>query len=678
MQNLLRSILLMFVFSLAGLSVQAQQHSKQDIKMIVSRLYYFTRNLVWEDFNDATFNVGYFVEDKDLEPELRKLKRSKKIQGKELALFEFNSIDELTGANLHALYLNPKRTRKLGEILEATKGQQCLILSDHSKEKNKVMINFFDWNNTLGFEIHKANVSKRRITVKPNLVLIGGKEVDVRQLYLESSKSLKTEKEKVEQQRRLIAKQKKEMLEQKALLEDQTKSINMQQAQIVEQNEELEKQQARMRIQRAELDTLMVAIAAQQSAFEQKQQEVIAKENEVAEQQKNVERYNSILAGLRSNIEVNQNQIAKQKSNLKEKELVISSQSERIIYILVGLGVAVALIVLALLAYIAKRRANQLLVEKNETIKKQNVEIQQRNEEVMAQRDELAKVNTEIQQQKEEIESQKDELMRQKDIVENQHSMITGSIRYAQTIQSAILPPAATVAKSFDNFVLFRPKDIVSGDFYWHSRTERNGGVDSYFAIVDCTGHGVPGAFMSMIGSRLLNLLVNERELTDPAEILEHLDRGVIQSLRQDQNENRDGMEVCLIRVFEKDGVKQIEFSGARRPLFLYQHSCGELIKFVGCTRGIAGPLKKSKRIAFSTAKITAEPNDVMYLTTDGLKDQNDVARKRFGSPALMNLIQSIGHLPMKEQHKAVEEVLDNHMQGVDQRDDITMAGVKV
>ncbi len=668
-------ILLVLIFA----SVEAfAQRDKQDMKLLVSRMYFFTQHLTWQNLDEPTFHIGYFDNDPNLLKELERLKKSKKIQNKEIILFKLGSIDELSSSKIHLLYANKKFSKRLRELKRATEDQNCLIITDEARYKNDVMINFFPWKNTLGFEVHKGNIQNRGIDVGSNLLLIGGKEVDVRQLYIESSKSLRSEKEKVEQQRKQITDQKKELKEQYAQIEKQRNSIDEQKKQIASQNEELLEQQRRMQVQRAGLDTLLRAINLQERKFLLKQKEIQEKEAELKNQQKRVERYNGILEGLRSDIEEHQTQIAEQKTNIKEKEEVISSQSNRIIYILVVLGVAIGLIVLALVAYIGKRRANRQLRDKNNTIEQQNAEIQQRNEEVEAQRDELTKVNTEIHQQKEEIQSQKDELERQKEIVENQNSMITGSIRYAQTIQKAILPPKNILDNSFDHFMLFRPKDIVSGDFYWHSRIERDGGYDSYLAIVDCTGHGVPGAFMSMIGSRLLNLLVNERELTDPAQILHHLDKGVIESLRQDQNKNRDGMEVCFIRVMDRNGKKGVEFSGARRPLYVYQKKSGEIIKFMGSTRGIAGPLKKSKELPFATSRIEVEPEDVLFLTTDGFKDQNDRARKRFGTPALMHLIQSIGHLSMAEQLETVEEVLDNHMQGVEQRDDITLAGVKI
>ena len=124
-----------------------------------------------------------------------------------------------------------------------------------------------------------------------------------------------------------------------------------------------------------------------------------------------------------------------------------------------------------------------------------------------------------------------------------QNKKINSSIQYAQNIQQAILPLENNIGKYFDHFIIYKPKDIVSGDFYWYTELENR----VYLASVDCTGHGVPGAFMSMIGSRLLNEIVIEKEITDPAKILALLNSKIIEALRQNETENADGMDVCLI-----------------------------------------------------------------------------------------------------------------------------------
>lgn len=668
------SILIIF----ASISITQAQHSKKDAQLLVSRMYYFTQNLTWPAHQEKTFNIAFPKNEKEVKFQLERLAARKAIGGKKIKLIPYSTLKEVATQEIHILHLNNYFTRRIGLAASLTSSMSCLLISEDSGEKKNVMINMIV-KKEMNFEINKSNLSARNIKVGANLLLIGGKEVDVRELYIESAKMLRSEKEKVETQKKHMAKQTVELKKQTKQITNQKVELQEQTNKLTAQSADIQKQVQLLLYQRAELDELLVATQQQEVNFQLKQTQLQEKEKEIAKQEELVKRNNAILEGLRGDVETHQSMIRSQKSDLKLKDKVIYSSKLQFYIAIALLALFGIVIFIAIKAYFGKKKANQLLQDKNNTIKAQSAEIHQRSEEVLAQSEELAKQNAEIQQQKEEIESQKEELQRQNDLVNNQNNMITGSIRYAQTIQSAILPPQKILDNSFDNFVLFSPKDIVSGDFYWHARTYENDIARDYFAVVDCTGHGVPGAFMSMIGSRVLNLLVNERMITDPAQILDGMDTAVQKSLRQDQTDNRDGMEVCLVKIsHEKDGRSSVEFSGARRPLFVYQHKTKEIIKFVGNVRGIAGPLKKSKKIAFATAKINMEKGDVMYLTSDGYKDQSDHSRKRFGSPSMMRLMQSIGHLPTGEQMKVAHEVMQDHMKGTEQRDDITFAGIRI
>jgi len=154
-------------------------------------------------------------------------------------------------------------------------------------------------------------------------------------------------------------------------------------------------------------------------------------------------------------------------------------------------------------------------------------------------------------------------------MVQSQHKNIQGSIQYAQTIQHAILPLQSNMDKFLNHFLIYRPRDIVSGDFYWFAVQEAGTEHETIFvAAVDCTGHGVPGAFMSLIGSTLLNETVRVKKIDHPASILEQLDEGVMKALKQDKTHNDDGMDVCLCRIERlDDGNYQILYAGAQRPL---------------------------------------------------------------------------------------------------------------
>lgn len=248
---------------------------------------------------------------------------------------------------------------------------------------------------------------------------------------------------------------------------------------------------------------------------------------------------------------------------------------------------------------------------------------------------------------------------------------ITSSIAYAQKIQQAILPTSEKMAASFhSHFIIYKPKDIVSGDFYWFHDL----GDAKIVAVCDCTGHGVPGAFMSMIGNALLNQIVIEKKVVEPNAILEELHRAIRDALRQSENssvELQDGMDVCLVKV-ERE---RLIFSGAKRPLFLVKN--GELSEFKGDRYSIGGRQRESER-KFSAHEIPIEQRATLYLTTDGYIDQANAQRESFGSKRFRDLLKSISPMSLEEQKAKLESELSAHQQEEAQRDDITMMSLVV
>jgi serine phosphatase RsbU (regulator of sigma subunit) len=202
--------------------------------------------------------------------------------------------------------------------------------------------------------------------------------------------------------------------------------------------------------------------------------------------------------------------------------------------------------------------------------------------------------------------------------IEIKNRQITDSINYARRIQNAILPPSEILSQNFkDVFVFYVPKDIVSGDFYWFSKAKGK----SFFVVADCTGHGVPGALMSMIGNTLLNEIVNQKGICDPGEILFHLDAGVGQALRQDETHvlsQDDGMDVSVCVMDEKDKGK-ICFASANHIAFL--KTGNDIQEIRGDIYSIGGGLNHQAKM-FTSKEITVQENDFIIMSTDGFYDQ--------------------------------------------------------
>lgn len=287
----------------------------------------------------------------------------------------------------------------------------------------------------------------------------------------------------------------------------------------------------------------------------------------------------------------------------------------------------------------------------------------------------LKEAENEIRQQSEELQVANEELEKQKELLTLQNDQITSSINYARTIQTAMLPLQEVTDKFFNSFIIFRPKDIVSGDFYWYSKQD-----DLMFvAVIDCTGHGVPGAFMSMIGNRLLNEIVNERQIKSPAMILDLLDDGIKTALKQEQTENSDGMDVCLCSIKKQD-INQIKinYCGAKRPLIYYKYKEKKIETIKGTGKHIGGVFNSRSEREFKNIDITLQKNDIIYLTTDGFIDQNDKNRKRFGTSRFIHLLSNNAAQDLETQKFVLETELDKHMINTKQRDDITIWGVRL
>ncbi len=274
----------------------------------------------------------------------------------------------------------------------------------------------------------------------------------------------------------------------------------------------------------------------------------------------------------------------------------------------------------------------------------------------------------EIAQQTVEIQAQRDQLANKNEEIEKINKDLTDSIEYAKRIQTAMLPLSETIDNHLeDYFILFKPRDIVSGDFYWFS--EKNGKI--FITAVDCTGHGVPGAFMSMIGAEILTTIINNREVDDAAEILDLLNKNVRIALKQDTTENQDGMDMALCVIDKK--TKTLEFSGAKNPL-LYIHD-GEMTKIRGNKQSIGGYQFDS----FKKEVITYQSPTYFYIFSDGYPDQfGGEENSKFMIKRFKDILMDIHEKPMKEQKIILDKKINEWMIGTRQTDDILVIGFKL
>ena len=282
-----------------------------------------------------------------------------------------------------------------------------------------------------------------------------------------------------------------------------------------------------------------------------------------------------------------------------------------------------------------------------------------------------------------EVNERNAELQRQSEVLEEKNQHITDSIRYAARIQQSILGDKKALEDVFDkSFILFKPRDIVSGDFYWFSDVNIEGKTHSIVACADCTGHGVPGAFMTVMGNDLLTEIVINKKITDPSQILKQLDEKVEATFRNQST--RDGMDIAIINYCHTS--RTLKFAGAKNPLYLVQH--GTIKEVKGSKHAIGGGkshYKKQKDKDFELYSFILAPQTTFYMASDGFQDQfgksNNGERdeiRKFMKKRFRELLLEVSKMPVTEQENYLDSVLEDWKHTEKQTDDILVMGVYV
>ncbi|MBS4012553.1 MAG: tetratricopeptide repeat protein [Bacteroidetes bacterium] len=361
--------------------------------------------------------------------------------------------------------------------------------------------------------------------------------------------------------------------------------------------------------------------------------------------------------------EKKQQEIENQNLIIEKQDLENKRQRTQISFFIAGSILLIVLVIFIFTGYQQKKRSNIIITEKNAL---------------------LIEANEEINAQKEEIEVQHNMVIKQKEHIEIQKEKIESSIRYAKRIQTAVLPKDNKIDQIIgDHFVLFRPKDVVSGDFYWAT----NIGEWLFVAVADCTGHGVPGAFMSMLGVSFLNEIVRKKDVNNPSQVLDHLRASIIDALDQSSAEGsqNDGMDISFLALNKEKN--ECLWAGAGLPIWIIRKNkisegadqdIIEVIKPDKMTIAISPRMNE-----FTYHKFSIEKGDRAYMFTDGILDQfGGPEEKKFMSRQLKAIISSTSTLTIREQHIAIETALNNWISpfegfSFNQIDDITLLGLE-
>jgi PAS domain S-box-containing protein len=288
---------------------------------------------------------------------------------------------------------------------------------------------------------------------------------------------------------------------------------------------------------------------------------------------------------------------------------------------------------------------------------------------------ELSTQNAEIERQRQQLIEANDKLEEGYEKIARQNLTITESMRYARSIQNSILPSDAAIGEYLDFFTIYMPKDIVSGDFYIYEKLSDG---EFIMIVADCTGHGVPGAFMSLIGYDILEQIIRISGITEPVEILERLSADFTKTLKQDSEHNTDGIDLSICRFVKSADGYDVTFSGTRSSLYFFSGEGNKISKIRGSQRQIGYGFESVMAYEFESHRFKFTDRDFIIMLSDGLTDQCDKKRRRFGSQRFSEFLVLNADSSMRDMGKHLGVVLNDFMSATDQRDDITVLGLRI
>jgi serine phosphatase RsbU (regulator of sigma subunit) len=577
--------------------------------------------------DSAVFKIGILDDTSELFWEMGNLAKTRNtIQDKPIELVAFRSEDKILYTQV--LYVNKAKGFNLNKVKAMLEGHQTLLITE-GYEFRESMINFMGAEGEmLKYGVNEDMIIKAGMKVNSNMLkqAIKTKE-DWENLFGKANEQIIIQRDTIRQQLEMISAQKNEILNQKALLDSLDKEISVKEKTLNEKQKVLDRQ--------------FVQISKQQGEISLQKQTIVVQLKEVQVQKDTLANQKGKITIQLARIDDQLKRISEQDSKIKVQLEAIEKQKLILYFVLFALLLVSFLGYYIYRGYKIKKEANKRLEEKNRTISMQKDEIEQQRDLAAAQRDQIA----------------------------YQKKHITDSIMYAKRIQTALIPSLELFSDKLEHFVLYKPLAIVSGDFYWVSSQ----GNLQVIISADCTGHGVPGAFMSMLGITMLNEIVNGKHILMPNQIIENLRQGIIRSLNQVAEEDsiKDGMDiaVCLVD-FDKN---KLWYAGANNPLYLVRG--GELTHYRADKMPVAIHYKMEP---FTLHEIDLQKGDAFYIFSDGYADQfGGPKEKKFMSLQLKETLVAMSGKPMLEQGARLNEIFEEWRGDGPQVDDVSLIGVR-
>ena len=633
--------ILVLFFLINSFKLSAQNTAAEKARIVFN----LAKEITWENENDiVNYTIGILEQKDSVYNTFVGFKESHQLlKAKPVEIIQFKKIgalkEYLDYNDIQIFYLSGKYLKEQDTVASLFNNHATLLIFDNAKSKEKCVVNLLD-NPDKYYEINYKNALAHHLKLTENILVLGGDEHLLREMYLDSMKVLRQERDnillklyRIEDQEARLELRHQELLNREQELDSVNNLLREQKHLIKEQKRILRKNLIYIQKQKKEIKDLKLTYQEQLNRIDSVELELKNRQEELNIKQK--------------------------KLHSLDKELVkslkrIKSQSD---YIKLGILLFVVLISIVLILYIKSKEAKKIK-EQNKIIKNKNEEILQINE---------------------ELETHQMIISEQNMLLTKQIREITGSINYARKIQLALFPIKEILDANFkDNFILYRPKDIVSGDFYWF----RQIGEKIIVVVADCTGHGVPGAFMSVLGMTFLSevtSMYNEKA----SIILEKVREKLIKSLDQetDDFQVRDGIDMALAIIDKKN--KMINFSGAYNSMVKISRENGEvnLVEIKGDNMPVGYHFHWEKLRNFTEYQIKYKPGDRIYMFSDGYKDQfggkkgRKLSKKRF-----YDLLKSLQHKKIIEQKAELNKFLDKWMEGskIGQVDDVLVLGLEL
>ena len=643
----MRILILLFSVALFSNSLSAQEKNSNPKKQALF-IYNFFKYVEWSNFDELkSFNVGVIGDEKNLVYDelviIAKTEKAKKLPIKVKRLNNLNQLDDI-----QLLYFDKAASLKFDAIYTAIANKHILLVSK-GYPYGKSMINFIMDEDKVQYELSETKCEEAGLKANKILTLVAVKSEKEWNGLINKFENLANTDEKtveidtkdlakiVKEQKRLlneIGTNTKKLEAQKDKLKKQQNELSVKENQLIKTKQEIEKQKGLINEQLQKISIQQQNLASLNDNVVIKQQELVVQQEKLEEEKQNLIAIQEEYASIEKALKLKEILVEKQGVTIGEQGNEIITKADKIEEqkSIIWLSVIFLIIVsvLGILAYRSYRLKN--------------------------------KANIVISSQKAEIEEQHH-------VLEEQHKEITDSINYAKRIQDAILPPLKLVRGYMpDSFILYEPKDIVAGDFYWME------GINNLiiFAAADCTGHGVPGAMVSVVCHNAMNRAVREFMLVEPHDILDKTREIVLETFENSDEQVNDGMDIALCTINTE--TNKLKFAGANNSLYFIRN--GELSEVKPDKQPIG---KYDEAKPFTKHEIELEKGDVIYTFSDGYPDQFGGPKgKKFMYKPFRKLLLSIHHKPMEEQHHLLSKAFEDWRGEIEQIDDVCVIGVRI